>query len=121
MPIGERGYVDTDSRPARSPARAARRTGQRDSFLWWPAEQVDPMEERGAVVAYHCNRADPSQSGGSLHGMLPRPVTRLGRDQLSRGEYAMGQPKPSAPPDKAVELPTRHPRRRKFTRGHHPG
>jgi hypothetical protein len=98
MSSGKRSDMSADSRPARSPAHAARWTGQRDGFPWWTAEQFYPMDERGAVMAYRCNRADPSQSGSGLHGMLPRPVTCLDCDEPSRGEYAMSQPKPSAPP-----------------------
>jgi hypothetical protein len=120
MSIGKRGYVDADSCAARSPASAARWTGQRDSFPWWPAKEFYPMDQRGAVMAYHGKRVDPSQSGSRPHGMLSRPVTGLGRNEPSRGEYAVGEPKPSAPADQAANLPTRHPRSRKLRRGHHP-
>ncbi len=79
------------------------------------------MDERSAVMAYHGNRTNPSsQSDGGPHGMLPRPVTCLGCDEPSRGEYAMGQPKPNALPNKAVNLSTRHSRCRKLRCRHHP-
>jgi len=52
--------------------------------------------------------------------MLPRPVTCLGCDEPSRGEYTIGQPKPDAPADKAAKLSPRHPRSRKLSRGHNP-
>jgi hypothetical protein len=70
-------------------------------------------------MAYRSNRTDPGQSGSGLHGMLPCPVACLGCDELGRGKYAMGQPKPDAAPDKAANLSPRHPRSRKFGRSHH--
>jgi hypothetical protein len=79
------------------------------------------MDERSAVVTYHGNRTDPGQGGGGPHGVLPRPVTCLRRDELSRGEYAVGQPTPGAPSDQAAKLSPRHSRCRKLRRRHHPG
>ena len=98
----------------------ARRTGQRHHLARLAAEQFQRVYECRAVMAHHRARATHGQRSGNPHSMLPRRVTCLRGDMFGRGEHAMRQPKPSTPPDKAVKLPRRHPRSRKFRRSHHP-
>jgi hypothetical protein len=72
-------------------------------------------------MAGHRARATHDQRSGDPYSVFAGRVTCLRGDKFGRGEHAMRQPKPSTPPNKAVELPGRHPRSRKFRRGHHPG
>jgi hypothetical protein len=99
--------MEADTTTASAAAGTAGWPRDRHELTWLLTEQIQPMDERRAVMTGHCSRASDRQGGGNPHSVLTCPAGRLRRDECRRRVSAVADPEERALPDEAAYLTTR--------------